>query len=337
MSLCKRSIRAGQMKRTKPSMTHRNDKIRLVYDDATLAQFQDLGTALETDESINSIKLDPYWPKWDSPWWKAVLLLECGQAELIPRRFINTLIVAVDAHYLHTFPLQESQIPEGCDPYRHLICHCALGTLCKLLVACGENVFERLPWVYDWFIMFQLPDGGYNCDEAAYTKSRKSSFLSTLPMLEAMLDIYASTQDNRLLPLLQAGVDYLFEHRMFRNTAGKIIDPSWLQLSFPRFYNYDVLRGLAFVLRWAALTDARLDLSILDESLQVVANLVDQDGYLSVGIDNISAEGSLFHTEEGWKWEEQARSFPCLSELSKPGSRSIALTKQWQELIVAIG
>lgn len=81
-----------------------NSNIRLVYDDAILSQFRDLGTALETDESLNSIKLDPYWPKWDSPWWKAVLLLECGQAELIPRRFIDTLIAAVDAHYLHTFP-----------------------------------------------------------------------------------------------------------------------------------------------------------------------------------------------------------------------------------------
>lgn len=313
-----------------------NSNIRLVYDDAILSQFRDLGTALETDESLNSIKLDPYWPKWDSPWWKAVLLLECGQAELIPRRFIDTLIAAVDAHYLHTFPVQDGQIPEGCDPYRQIICHCALGTLCKLLVASREDVFERLPWVYDWFTEFQLPDGGYNCDEAAYTKSRKSSFLSTLPMLEAMLDIYASTQDARLLPLLQAGADYLISHRIFRSTSGKIIDPSWLQLSFPRYHDYDVLRGLAFVAKWTAITGAKLDLAVLNESLQIVAKLVDQDGCLKIGIDKISAEGSLYYRKEDWAWDEQAGKFACLSELSKPGSRAIALTKQWQELLFAI-
>lgn len=316
------------------SLLHSN--ILPIYDDATLAQFQDLATGLKTDESLNSIKLDPYWPKWDSPWWKAVLLLECGQAELIPRRFIDTLIVTVDAHYLHTFPVQESQIPESCDPYRHIICHCALGTLCKLMVACGEKVFERLPWVYEWFIMYQLPDGGYNCDESAYVNSRKSSFLSTLPMLEALLDIYAATNDTRLVPLLQAGVDYLLRHRIFRSTAGKMVDPTWLELSFPRFYHYDVLRGLAFVVKWAGITGARLDMSVLNESLQIVAKLLDQDGFLSVGIDNISAEGSLYYTEEGWKWGDHSGIFPCLSELCKPGNRSIALTKQWQELIASI-
>ncbi len=77
------------MRREEMSLLRSN--IRLVYDAAALAQFYDLGAALEADESLNSIKLDPYWPKWDSPWWKAVLLLECGQAELIPRQQINCL------------------------------------------------------------------------------------------------------------------------------------------------------------------------------------------------------------------------------------------------------
>lgn len=310
-------------------MQHRNSNLRPVYEEAILAQFQELAKELETAQSLNMIKLDPYWPKWDSPWWKAVLLLECGQAKLIPLRFINSLIETVDMHYLHSFPLLESQIPAWCDPYRHIMCHCALGTLCKLMVACGENVFTRLPWIYDWFTTYQLSDGGYNCDEAAYTHSRKSSFLSTLPMLEAMLDIYCATKDTRLLPLMQKGADYLAKHSMFRSTTGKIIDPTWLQLSFPRFYNYDVLRGLAFMAKWASTTDIKLDLSMLNESLQLVAELVDQDGYLNIGIDNISAEGSLFFTEKGWNWNKQSSMFGLLSELSKPGSRSIAISQQW--------
>lgn len=313
-------------------MAPKNNNTRLVYDDAILAQFQDLARELETDESLNSIKLDPYWPKWDSPWWQAVLLLECGQADLIPKRFINKLIETTDAHYLHTFPILESQIPPACDPYRHILCHCALGTLSKLIVACGENVFENLPWVYDWFMLYQLPDGGYNCDEAAYTNSQKSSFLSTLPMLEAMLEIYASTRDSRLLLPMQKGVDYLLVHQLFRSTSGKIIYPTWLQLSFPRFYHYDILRGLAFISKWASLTGNSFDTAILEESLQVVSALVDTEGYLSVGIDNISAEGSLFYAAGSWEWNTQSVVFPLLGELSKPGSRSIALSRQWQGL-----
>ncbi|MCB5262001.1 MAG: hypothetical protein LHW64_08555 [Candidatus Cloacimonetes bacterium] len=50
----------------------------------------------------------------------------------------------------------------------------------------------------------------------------------------------------------------------------------------------------------------------------------------------LSAEGSLFYSEEGWKWDEHSGIFSCLSELSKPGSKSIALTRQWRELISAL-
>ncbi|MDD4277977.1 MAG: hypothetical protein PHT37_08835 [Candidatus Cloacimonetes bacterium] len=78
------------------------------------------------------------------------------------------------------------------------------------------------------------------------------------------------------------------------------------------------------MVKWAGITGAEQDFSVLNESLQIVVKLVDQDGYLSVGIDSLSAEGSLYYSKEGWNWDEQAGIFPCLSELSKPGSRSIA-------------
>ncbi|MEA2538190.1 MAG: hypothetical protein QOF11_2424, partial [Chloroflexota bacterium] len=44
------------------------------------------------------------------------------------------------------------------------------------------------------------------------------------------------------------GEAYLLERRLFRRkSTGEVIDPSWLQFSFPTWYFYDVLRGLEYL------------------------------------------------------------------------------------------
>jgi hypothetical protein len=44
---------------------------------------------------------------------------------------------------------------------------------------------------------------------------------------------------------------YLLERGLFRSKrTGAVIDEAWLQPSLPRFYQYDVLRGLRLVARW---------------------------------------------------------------------------------------
>lgn len=60
-----------------------------------------------------SLTRDPYWPKWDSPWWHIVLLWELGAAARIPSRAVELLAKRVDAYCLHTFPLEPQEVPEG--------------------------------------------------------------------------------------------------------------------------------------------------------------------------------------------------------------------------------
>ena len=44
------------------------------------------------------------------------------------------------------------------------------------------------------------------------------------------------------------GEEYLLERRLFRRkSTGEVIDPSWLEFSFPHWYFYDVLRGLEYL------------------------------------------------------------------------------------------
>ena len=194
---------------------------------------------LASPEAREALTRDPYWPKWDAPWWRMTLLWELGRADLIPASIVEALLAAMEAQYLPDFPLEDADIPAGKDEARHVMCHCALGTIDQVLLARGVDIRERLPWTRGWYARYALPDGGLNCEKDAYTGSRKSSMLSTLPVLEALL-ARARSLDPIERGVLDLGARYLIAHRLVRSTRGRIIDEAWLRPCFPRFYEYDV-------------------------------------------------------------------------------------------------
>jgi hypothetical protein len=208
---------------------------------------------LESPAARRSLARDPYWPKWDSPWWRMTLLWELGLAGRIPRSIVSALVETVDAHYVHFFPTRPGQLPEGKDPRLHVLCQCAVGTLHQVLTACGVAVDGELPWLKRLLLDTQLPDGGVNCDDAAYAGSRKSSLVSTLPSLEAVLRAPGAKTAEELA-FLGRGAAYLIGRRLVRSSGGSVIDPDWLKPCFPRFYHYDVQRGAAFLREWSALS-----------------------------------------------------------------------------------
>jgi hypothetical protein len=220
---------------------------------------------LDSPAARQALAQDPYWPKWDAPWWHMVLLWELGLASLIPSSAVEALLAAMEAQYLPDFPLRDADLPPGRDEARHVICHCALGTIDQVLLARGVDIRERLPWTRGWYARYALPDGGLNCEKEAYTGSRKSSMLSTLPVLEALL-----ARARRLDPIergvLDLGARYLIAHRLVRSTRGAVIDEAWLKPCFPRFYEYDVLRGARFLRRWSEATGGRVPAEALADA-----------------------------------------------------------------------
>lgn len=232
---------------------------------------------LASEEALTSIEADPYWPKWNSPWWHCLLLFELGEAKLIPRSFLEKMVAQIDSHYLKFFPFYENEIPAGKNASRHIMCHCALGSVEQVCHAGGINLAEQLPWVRDWYLKYQLPDGGLNCDEAAYTRAtKKSSVVSTLPCLEAVLHCRNEDWSDEEKAFLQRGAKYLLERRLFRSmTSGEVIDKSWLKLTFPRFYFYDVLRGLNFLLSWSGKTRSVIPISSIAESVQTLSDIAE--------------------------------------------------------------
>ena len=215
---------------------------------------------LGADEALRSIESNVYWPKWHSPWWHMTLLHEMGLAKLIPQSAIQKMVSQLKQSPLTIFPIHDHEIPSGMDLSLGSHCHCALGNIYQALAAAGVDVDSELPWMRPWFLRYQLPDGGLNCDETAYLKDpAPSSMVATISPLEAVLfhTHRAFTQEE--CQFLDRGARCLLERKLMHATTSphnqdeREDGSDWLKLCFPRFYLYDVLRGLNFVLNWADL------------------------------------------------------------------------------------
>lgn len=287
---------------------------------------------LGSDSALESLRLDPYWPKWNSPWWQMLLLFEMNMAGRIPALAIEMMCELLDTHYLKFFPFKEEQIPAGKDPYRHIACHCALGTISQVLTAAGVNVDKRLPWVRPWFIKYQMQDGGLNCDEAAYSKAAgKSSVVSTLPAVEAMLfcDGRELTEEENLF--VDRGAQYLIHRKIFcSGKTGQPIDQSWYLLCFPRFYHFDALRGLSFLLKWSRIKKKPLPLnSIIEVLLHIEKSF--PDGQVETERSSWKGAPTRLYDPSRQEWcKGESAGFPLLESVSAPGQYSPFLTKIWQ-------
>ena len=93
----------------------------------------------------------------------------------------------------------------------------------------------------------QLPDGGWNCE--VENGATVSSFGTTINVLEGLLEYEGATGGSaEVRAARERGEAYMLERRLFRRkSTGEVIDPSWLQFSFPTWYFYDVLRGLDYL------------------------------------------------------------------------------------------
>lgn len=292
---------------------------------------------LASEEALRSLARDPYWPKWDSPWWHMTLLWEMGEAARISRAAAEAMAAAVDSRYLKFFPTRPEELPAGADPYRDVLCHCALGTVWQVLDACGVPAAERLPWARPWLTRYRLADGGWNCDEAAYTRAApRSSVVSTLPVLEVLLSLPDRAPEEDAA--LDAGAEYLLSRRLFRSLSksGAVMNGDWLRLAFPLFYEYDALRGLAFAVRWSRLRGRRLDAAAVGEAAEAVRSHA-RDGTLSParrawdGARTLAPDG-----RGGWEKRPSAASFDLLEQVSSMGAPNPWLQRRWDAVAPAL-
>jgi hypothetical protein len=118
----------------------------------------------------------------------------------------------------------------------------------------------------------QLEDGGWNCEAP---KSRRSSFHTTICVLEGLLDYErAGRESTAVTKARKRAENYLLDRRMFRSLrTGKVIDKRWLRFSYPTFWHYDVLRGLDYLRNAGIKPDGRVI-----EAIEVVTERSHQNG-----------------------------------------------------------
>jgi hypothetical protein len=110
----------------------------------------------------------------------------------------------------------------------------------------------------------QLDDGGWNCE--AENGSVRSSFATTINVLEGLLAHEHATGgcSPESIAARHRGEEYLLERKLFRRkSTGEVVDPAWLEFSFPVRWHYDVLRALDYFRAAGDAPDPRIAESIV--------------------------------------------------------------------------
>ncbi len=126
------------------------------------------------------------------------------------------------------------------------------------VVATGSYFGVGMTPLVDRLLGEQLPDGGWNCE--VENGATVSSFGTTINVLEGLLEHErASGGSAEVAAARGRGETYLLERRLFRRkSTGEVIDPAWLEFSFPHWYHYDVLRALDYLRAAGVVPDERM-------------------------------------------------------------------------------
>lgn len=165
---------------------------------------------------------------------------------------------------------------------------CINGRTVTLGVYFGENVdalVERL-------VGEQLADGGWNCE--AENGSVRSSFATTINVLEGLLAHERGRGGtHESIAARRRGEEYLLERKLLRRkSTGEIVDPSWLQPSFPVRWHYDILRALEYFRSAGTTPDQRLE-----EAIEFLRSKQQTDG--TWPLENTHRGRVHFELEEG--------------------------------------
>ena len=141
------------------------------------------------------------------------------------------------------------------------------------VVATGAYFGVDMTPLVDRLLGEQLPDGGWNCE--VENGATVSSFGTTINVLEGLLEHERATGGSaEVSAARRRGEEYMLERRLFRRkSTGEVIDPNWLEFSFPHWYFYDVLRGLEYLRAAGEPPDERVA-----EAIEVVEGNRDPDG-----------------------------------------------------------
>jgi hypothetical protein len=161
-----------------------------------------------------------------------------------------------------------------------------------MVVALGAYFEQDVHGVVARLLAEQLEDGGWNCE--AENGSVRSSFHTTIRVLEGLLAHERATGGSvQSIAARRRAEEYLLERKLFRRkSTGVVVDPAWLQFSFPTRWHYDVLRGLEYFRAAGDPPDPRMD-----EAIELLRSKQQPDGTWL--LENTHPGAIHFALEEG--------------------------------------
>ncbi|HMG52076.1 MAG TPA: hypothetical protein VK601_01315, partial [Kofleriaceae bacterium] len=200
------------------------------------------------------------------------------------------------------------------------------------------------PWFEPWFVRYQMADGGLSCDDAAYrvTGECPSSMVGAVAPLEAMLLGRPAEWSAARAAFVERAAGFLIERRLMlgsptvHNAEERAGEAEWLKPCFPRFYLYDVLRGLAALLRWAEVTGRAVPLRAVDGAADHLVAAF-PDGAIRRQRLSYAGVGTWMQAASGdWVRRQTAFSSPLLDATSAVGEPCPYLTRQWSAARAAL-
>jgi hypothetical protein len=138
---------------------------------------------------------------------------------------------------------------------------CLTGNMVAALIRIGYADDHRVRKALKWLVKIQNKDGGWLCPYwRAHIKDTHGCFYGTISPLEAFSEFPREKLTKEMKRAVERGAEFLLVHRLFKadHHNYKIINKSWLKLSFPWFYRYNILRGLDVLTKLGYVEDERL-------------------------------------------------------------------------------
>ena len=139
---------------------------------------------------------------------------------------------------------------------------CLTGNMAAALIRIGYANDSRVRKALEWLVKIQNKDGGWLCPYwKAHIKDKHGCFYGTICPLEAFSEVKKENLTQEMKETIENGAEFLLMHRLFKadHHGYKVINQSWLKLSFPWFYGYSILRGLDVLTKLGYVKDKRLE------------------------------------------------------------------------------
>lgn len=196
--------------------------------------------------------------KWIGTHWRLVSMVELAVPPTEPRAVAaaeHELAWIVRQGRYHGRSLKVDGLPR--------VCASVDGNALAVCSRFGLADDPRARTVAEALISWQWPDGGWNCDHQA--TGYRSSFHETVSTAWGLHEYAKATGHPAAAAAADRAVELFLDHRLlYRLGTDRVINQRWLQLRYPSYWRYDILRVLLLLTRMGKVGDPRAG-AALDE------------------------------------------------------------------------